>query len=222
MSNRCRDRIGHRVVSAIATVATLAAGCASQPAAPPEQLSPIAPGDTPLSIVERGYDLVAVYQFVLDDHRYAFAGAYGNNKGYDLVFFDGHLGCTHETALTDLTDWEWVAESDGLQYLASRLRQACGLEEATTARAPPQPEASESEPPDEVQSAERPADGALDDFFNDHPLTEAIVGGFVGSLVITAGLLWGPVLWVPGAIYESARNAEANQAGRQSEPLSRD
>jgi hypothetical protein len=72
-----------------------------------------------------------VYQFGLNGHQYAFANAYSGDAGHDLVFIDTKLACR---SLAPAEDWYWVDEPDGLSYLASRLRQACGLEAATPGR----------------------------------------------------------------------------------------
>jgi len=88
-------------------------------------------GDSTQGVAERGYRIVPVYQFGLDGHQYAFANAYSGDAGYDLVFIDTKLACR---SLAPVEDWYWVDEPDGLSYLASRLRQACGLEAATPGR----------------------------------------------------------------------------------------
>ena len=108
-------------------------GCAS---APPVATSEATAGDSAQAITDRGYLVVPVYQFALDGQHYALAKGYSGEKSYDLVFIGATLACTRNTPNDELTAWEWVGEPDGLEYLASRLRQACGLETWTEPRQP--------------------------------------------------------------------------------------
>ncbi len=188
------------------------AGCTANPEARPASGSPSVPlpGDTPANLVERGLEFYFVYAFELDGQRYGFANAYSNNIGYDLIFFDGQLGCASEAALTELTDWEWVDEVDGLAYLASRLRQACGLEAQTPARELPQKAASLEESDAVPASRKKAAGERVGDFFDDHEFA----GLLVGSVVYSAFLIWGPAFIVAGAIDEAVRSHHHASGGR--------
>jgi hypothetical protein len=48
----------------------------------------------------------------------------------------------------------------------------------------------------------------MEDFFQDHPVAEAVAGSLVGGVVVTVGLVWGPFLWIPGLLVEAATNPE--------------
>ena len=74
---------------------------------------------------------------MLDGHQYAYANAYSEGQSNDLIFIDATLACSSPTPIDELTRWEWVGEADGVAYLASRLRQACGLEPGTAPRTLP-------------------------------------------------------------------------------------
>jgi hypothetical protein len=57
------------------------------------------------------------------------------------VFIDGELSCSRDRIAlslsdldSDLTQWEWVSEPGGLEYLAGRLLQACRPEDSTPPR----------------------------------------------------------------------------------------
>lgn len=125
-----------RSLIAALIVGVLLVGCASAPP-PPVANSLVVTGDSAQVIAERGYQLVPVYQFVLDGHQYAFAHAYSEAQRYELIFIDAALACSSATPIDELTRWEWVGETDGLAYVASRLRQACGLEPGTAPRTLP-------------------------------------------------------------------------------------
>lgn len=182
-------------------------GCASAPPeapAPPLPEVPPQPGDTLLGIVERGYQVLVAYQFRFDGHSYAFANAYAGWQTYDLVLIDGQLTCGEPRFIENVADWEWVGEADGLAYLAGRLRQACGLEEPTPARPLPALAATEADAQRDDQASSRTAD----DFFRDHPVAEALAAG----VVVTVGLVWGPFLWIPGLLIESASDQASTTA----------
>ena len=126
------------------------AGCAS---APPAASSAATAGDSAQAITERGYRVVPVYQFALDGQQYALAKGYSGDKSYDLIFIGATLACARKTPNDEITAWQRVGEPDGLEYLASRLRQACGLETWTE----PRHSAADAELSAEQQSAEKVA-----------------------------------------------------------------
>lgn len=119
----------------LVSVASLIVGCASEPT--PVVTSEVTPGDSAQVNAQRGHQFVPVYQFVQYGHQYAFAHAYSDGTGPDLLFIDAKLACSSQTPIDELTNWQWVGEPDGLAYLASRLRQACGLEPGTAPRTQP-------------------------------------------------------------------------------------
>jgi hypothetical protein len=181
----------------LAIFVAMLGGCASRPTASSQVLAtPPEVGDTLRSIADRGHQVFPVYVFRMDGRVYGFANAYVNGVGQDLVLIDGRLACAHEAALTELTDWEWVADPEGLAYLASRLRQSCGLEPPTPARSLPlngagQPEPS---PPMEPQRS-------LDELFGqEHP----IANGLAFSVLMSLWLVYGPLFAVAGALEDAA------------------
>jgi hypothetical protein len=171
-------------------------------------------------VAERGYRFVPVYQFGLDGHQYAFATAYSGETGHDLVFMDAKLACSSDAPRED---WFWVDEPDGLSYLASRLRQACGLEAPTPARVPfsaESPAQAEPEPPPTDTDAQAGADGAQGGSTFGRDMAEvakqgAIAAGktFVG---ITAVVFAWPVLLAAAAV-GSAMNSAADASGQDIE-----
>lgn len=203
-------RSGVRGLLVALLLATLA-GCASAPpeeAAPPVPELPPQPGDTFAGIVERGYQLLVAYQFMIDGHSYAFANAYAGWQTYDLVFIDGQLACGEPHFIGDVTDWEWVGEADGLAYLAGRLRQACGLEEPTPARPSPALASTGGMAPGADGSGNSSSGTDADEFFREHPFAEALAAG----VVVTVGLVWGPFMWLPGLVVESVSGQPSTAA----------
>lgn len=181
----------------------LLTGCQS---APPVQASPPTAGDSLQQIVQRGHLVVPVYTFSEAGHEYAFGNAYAEHLGYDLILIDGRLACAHREALEDVTAWEWVSEPGGLAYLASRLKQACGLEPSTAPRDwPPQGRAPESPAPSassEPSAAVRALNATLD-----NPVVQ-VVGG---SLAYTVWLVYGPVIILGSAAADATAKGLANQ-----------
>jgi len=104
---------------------------------PPAVTSEFAVGDSTQTVAERGYRFVPVYQFSVDGTQYAFAKACSSEVTHNLVFIDTKLACATDQPAEELTPWYWVDAPGGLSYLASRLRQTCGLEAATEVRSPP-------------------------------------------------------------------------------------
>ena len=188
-------------------VAALVSGCSTTPTVPP------ATGDTPESVVERMYEVGVEYQFVAGGHRYAAARAASKaGEYYHLVFIDGALGCAEQpgyyTSLDEFradeyrwernySAWEWVAEADGLDYLASRLRQTCGLEPETPARELPAGMAPESP---KIKVSEEPS------------IAEQIGMGLLGSVALSVWLVYGPVFIIAGAAEEAYLNSASASA----------
>ena len=181
----------------------LLAGCSSTPTVPP------AAGESPAAIIERMYEVHVEYQLVTGGHRYAAARAASKaGEYYDLVFIDGVLGCSEQVGyyssfdefradeyrwLRDYSQWEWVGEPDGLDYLASRLRETCGLDPSTPARKLPGAQAGEAA---EVAVAEEPS------------TAQEIGGMLLGSVLMTVWLMYGPLF----AIGEGAHEAYLHSA----------
>lgn len=182
----------------------LLTGCQS---APPVEVSPPTAGDSLQQIVQRGHVVVPVYTFSEAGREYSFGNAYAEHLGYDLILIDGRLACAHREALEDLTAWEWVSEPGGLTYLASRLRQACGLEPPTAPRDwPPQGRAPAFPAPSatsEPSATERALRSTLD-----NPVVQ-VVGG---SLAYSVWLVYGPVIILGSAAADATAKALANQA----------
>ena len=176
-------------------VVGLLVGCASEP---PVASSAATAGDSAQAITERGYRVVPVYQFVLDDQPYALAKGYSGDKSYDLIFIGATLACARKTPNDELTAWQWVGESDGLEYLASRLRQACGLETWTE----PRHLSAAAERSAEQETAERVA----------KTMVLLPIAVLVPLLDPVATLLASP--WV-AADKDSAKNLSAGQARMQ-------
>jgi hypothetical protein len=201
----------------VVVAACAVAGCAFAP--PPAATSEFAAGDSTQAVAERGYRLVPVYQFSLDGHQYAFANAYSGEAADDLVFIDTKLACSSHTPVEELTPWYWVDEPDGLRYLASRLRQACGLEAATPARSPfpvESPAAAELGPPQTDAEAQGGVDQAQGGGTFGADMAEvgkqAAKAAGTTLLGITALVFAWPVLLAAGAVSmaaDSAADAEA-------------
>ena len=195
MANRGKGPVRHLVVASIATVAALAAGCASEPPAPPTAESSPAPGDSLEDIARRGYVFVPVYEFVDSGRRYALANAVSAYTSYDLVFIDSRLACTAQQGLDrELFEWQWVGEPEGLTYLAGRLRQACGLEPPTPPRTTYAAEPADPMKVPVVSTGPSPGEETFG---------EALLGGLVGGVLLTVALVWGPLLWIPAGIYSA-------------------
>lgn len=117
------------------------AGCASQPAEPPLPRATSAPqvGDSVEQILQRGYLLEPTWLFTVDGHEYVYAATRSEWSNQALILIDGQLACIYafQSAGSGFQEWEWVAEPDGLTYLASRVRQACGLEPESPSRTLP-------------------------------------------------------------------------------------
>jgi hypothetical protein len=191
-------------------VAALLSGCSTTPTVPP------ATGETPESVAERMYEVHVEYQFVAGGHRYAAARAASNSgEYYHLVFIDGVLGCAEQpgyyTSLDafradeyrwqrDYSAWEWVEEADGLDYLASRLRETCGLEPETPARELPAGQAG----------------GAADVTVAEEPSTAQEIGGMLlGSVLMSVWLVYGPLFAIGGGVYEAHLNSAFKSASEQ-------
>ena len=182
----------------------LLAGCQS---APPAEVSPPAVGDSLHEIVQRGHLVVPVYTFSQAGHEYAFGNAYAEHRGYDLILVDGRLACAHREALEDLTAWEWVSQPGGLAYLASRLRQACGLEPPTAPWVWPPPSLELASPAPSATSGPSAAERALGSVF-ENPVVQ-VVGG---SLAYSVWLVYGPVIILGSTAADVTAKAIANQA----------
>ena len=195
VSERLRPWVSWRT---LLCAAALLAGCSTTPIQPP------APGETPESVIERMYEVHVEYQLVAGGHRYAAARAASSaGEYYDLVFIDGVLGCAEQAGYytsmyefradeyrwqRDYSKWEWVEEADGLDYLASRLRENCGLEPRTPLRELPSGHADETAV---VTVAEEPS------------TAEQVGGMLVGSVLMTAWLVYGPVFAIGDGAYEA-------------------
>ncbi|HQR49269.1 MAG TPA: hypothetical protein PL152_08025, partial [Steroidobacteraceae bacterium] len=161
-----RARIGNRLWLAMTAVAMT--GCATPPP-PPEPTSLPQTGDTVEQIAARGYEVALVSALVADDHEYAYLVAHSTNSNFELVQVDGKTACGRTAALEpatqqqgstdwqwldlgsqpqpmtaarhwqEFTQWQWVAQPDGLRYLASQMRQACDLEADTEPQSLPSP-----------------------------------------------------------------------------------
>jgi hypothetical protein len=181
----------------LAIFVAMLGGCASSPTASPQVLAPPPEvGDTLRSIAGRGHQVFPVYVFRMDGRVYGFANAYVNGVGQDLVLIDGQLACSREAALTELTDWEWVADPEGLAYLASRLRQSCGLEPPTPARSLPPDGAGQPEPSPPMEPQR-----SLDELFGQEHL---IANGLAFSALMSIWLVYGPLFAVAGALEDVA------------------
>jgi hypothetical protein len=184
--------------SLVTVVAVVLSGCASKPSAPPPApLAPPVAGESPQQIIARGYRIAPVFRFVSEEHQYAFATAYSAVTGHGLILIDGALACTFDFDQTGpgLPEWQWVAEPDGLSYMASRMSQVCGLEPETTPRCLP------GDP--ESRTAGNVGTGAETSDQN-VPMVAEVLGGAVG---MTIGLLWGPLFWIPLMAAEAGTSA---------------
>jgi len=188
------------------------AGCAS---APPAATSEFAAGDSAQGIAERGYRFAPVYQFGVDGHQYAFANAYSGDTRYDLVFIDTKLACSSHAPAEEILTWYWVDEPDGLSYLASRLRQACGLEAATPARSFFPVESSSAKVAIQPPQTDTDVQGGADEvprggtFGSDMAEVAKQTATFAGTtlLGITALVFAWPVLLAAGAVSAAAGSA---------------
>jgi hypothetical protein len=127
---------GSAVRSIVAGLATVLAGCATEPPPRPETapLQPVA-GEEQKAIAERAFLFVAVYQFEFGGHRYSLGNASDARQRdtySELVFIDGQFACARERSMatlsdldSELTQWERVAEPGGLEHLAEQLRKTC-------------------------------------------------------------------------------------------------
>jgi hypothetical protein len=188
----------------------LLSGCSSTPTVPPVA------GESPAAVAERMYEVHVEYQLVAEGHRYAAARA-ASKRGeyYDLIFIDGELGCAEQVGYyssmdqfradeyrwqRDYSHWEWVGEPDGLDYIASRLRETCGLEPSTPARELPAAQAEEAA---EVTVAEEPS------------AAQEIGGMLLGSVLMTAWLVYGPLFAIGDGAYEAHLHSAFNSASEQ-------
>lgn len=187
-------------------------GCASAP--PPVATSEFSVGDSTQAVAERGYHFVPVYQFGLDGHQYAFAHANSGDQEHNLVFIDTKLACASQAPDEELAPWYWVDEPDGLSYLASRLRQACGLESATPARSAFSAESvaeAESEPTHAGTDVHGGVDQAQVKGTFGKDMAEVAKQGAVAAgktlVGITAVVFLWPVLLAAGVVSEAAGSA---------------
>lgn len=197
-------------------VACAIAGCASAP--PRVATSEFVVGDSTQEVAERGYRFVPVYQFGVDGHQYAFANAYSGETAHDLVFIDTELACR---SLAPAEDWYWVDEPDGLSYLASRLRQACGLEAATPARSlfPVEaPAGAELEPPQTDADVQGGVDQAQRGGTFGRDMADVARQGAIAAgetlLGITALVFAWPVLLAAGAVSAAVDSAADSEGQR--------
>jgi len=95
-----------------------------------------------------------------------------------LVFIDGSLAC-RVTEDIEGVDFYWASQPDGLAYLAGRLKSACGLPGGSAPRR--LTDASVPVPFGPIHIQELPSEM--------NPVTQ----GFLGSLVISAGLVLSPI-----------------------------
>lgn len=183
--------------------ATLLTGCSTTPTAPP------AAGESPEAVIGRMYEVHAEFQLQAGGHRYT-AGRAASDAGdyYDLVFIDGTLACARQVGVytsleefrndeyrwqRDYSAWEWVAEADGADYLASKMRESCGLEAPTPVRELP---------------GNQPNEPAEPEVRKDPSTAKEIGGMLVGSMLMTAFLLYGPLFALGGGAYEAALHSE--------------
>lgn len=207
-------------LAGVVALVTLA-GCASSP--PPAPPQPPVAGDSPQQITERGYRLAPVYKFVAEGRLYAYARANSGSADFGLVFIDTQLACSTNAPPEELMEWAWVDQPDGLSYLASRLRQACGLEAATPARSPFAVESTAvagSEPPQTDTDAQDGADGprAGGTFGRDMANVAKQGAEVAGTLLVGMAALvfaW-PVILATGAVVTAADSA-ADARGKETE-----
>ncbi|MFO1392278.1 MAG: hypothetical protein U1F09_00760 [Steroidobacteraceae bacterium] len=162
------------------TAATMTGCATPPPQPPPKPSTLPETGDTIEQVAARGYEVALVFALASDDHEYAYLVAHATDSNFELVQVDGKTACgrswTLEPAgqqqeLTDwqyldlrsrpqspaaarhwqeFTQWQWVAQPDGLRYLASQMRQACQLDADTEPQSLPSPwtrRVKESPPP---------------------------------------------------------------------------
>lgn len=205
----------------VALAACAIVGCASVP--PPAATSEFAVGDSTQAVAERGYRFVPVYQFALDGHQYAFAHANSGDAVHNLVFIDTKLVCASQASDQELTPWYWVDEPDGLSYLASRLRQACGLEATIPAISlfpVASPAEAEPEPPQADGDVQRGVDQAQAGGTFGKDMAEVAKQGAVAAgktlLGITAVVFAWPVLLAVGVV-SAAVDSTADVEGQKME-----
>jgi len=181
---------------------------------PPVANSLVVAGDSAQAIAERGYQFVPVYQFVLDGHQYVFANAYSEGQHYELIFIDAALACSSATPVDELTRWEWVGEADGVAYLASRLRQACGLEPGTAPRT--LPFATDSDQSPKIADQHWPG-------YTGDP-ADALLRSGTAFITVAAFVLAWPVMVPAAVIYgasEGIAESSADAAGHKVSLLDR-
>lgn len=110
-------------------ILSLLAGCATTPPA-------LQSGQTLGQVAEQQSNFTVELQFIHDGSTFAIGTVYSAETSLptSIVFIDGSVACSSGTEWAELLDWRWVSQPDGLEYLAARLRGACGLAETAPTR----------------------------------------------------------------------------------------
>jgi hypothetical protein len=119
------DRIQVIPVLAVAALA----GCASTPP------HPIESGQNLTEITGQQDSFMLEARFIQDGTSYA-VGRLRQTRAIEaatLIFINDRLECSTNAGIPGF-DWQWVSQPDGLAYLASMLRLACGSEDEMTPR----------------------------------------------------------------------------------------
>jgi hypothetical protein len=162
--------------------------CASEPKVPKATSTP-EPGDSVDQIAQRGYLLSLDYVFAVDGHEYSLASTRSEWSNQSLILIDGHLACVYafQSEGAGFQEWEWVAEPNGLGYLASRVRQACGLEPPTPPRTLPSLQAAAADVT--PAPAEAPADASVPSPVAEPPSAVKEVAVMAGKILIEVPLV---------------------------------
>jgi len=202
------DRI--QVIAALAVAAV--AGCASTPPHPIEM------GQTLTEITDQQDAFRLEERFIQDGRSYAVGRlnrATASELGI-LNFIDDRLACRKNVGIPGFA-WQWVSQPDGLAYLASMLRLACGSENEMAPRE--LAEATVTIPVGKQEPPE-PQEPASPGFGNQ--VAEASAGLFLYPVVAAVAIVGGVIMLPALAVGEAKGSALQSERAGVEPGVSRD